>query len=112
MATPSVAGLVAYFLNIFGRGTTPEQMRDYIVQFSNKNQLTGIRKQILAAGALPNLSDLPNSFGYRQSFGVQQLPAIEIERHTPFHPFYNLTRKYPRAHILSLEYHTLLIAPS
>jgi len=42
MATPAVAGLVAYFLNIFGRGTTPEQMRDYVVQFSNKNQLTGI----------------------------------------------------------------------
>ena len=45
MATPNVAGLVAYFLNIFGRGTTPEEMRDYIVQFSNQNQLTGIRKQ-------------------------------------------------------------------
>jgi len=42
MATPSVAGLVAYLLNIFGPQTTPAQMVGNIKQLATKNALSDI----------------------------------------------------------------------
>lgn len=44
MATPAVAGLVAYSLNIIGPKTSPAAMSNYIVQLATKNALSGVRK--------------------------------------------------------------------
>lgn len=46
MATPNVAGLVAYFLPIIGRATSPAAMSDYIKAVSTKNTLSDIRELI------------------------------------------------------------------
>jgi subtilisin family serine protease len=45
MATPSVAGLVAYLLNVLGLKTSPAKMVEYITQLANKNALSNIRKR-------------------------------------------------------------------
>ncbi|KAF9787161.1 serine protease [Thelephora terrestris] len=42
MATPAVAGLVAYLLNIFGKATTPATMSLLIQQLATKNALSNI----------------------------------------------------------------------
>lgn len=44
MATPNVAGLVAYFLPIIGTSTTPAAMSSHIRQVSTKNALGDIRE--------------------------------------------------------------------
>lgn len=44
MATPNVAGVVAYFLNIYGRNTNPAAMRNLIVNSSTQNKLSNIRE--------------------------------------------------------------------
>ena len=44
MATPAVAGLVAYLLGIFGKATTPATMSLLIQQLATKNALSNIRK--------------------------------------------------------------------
>lgn len=44
MATPAVAGLVAYSLNILGRGATPAEMSDHIKQLATQNALSNIRE--------------------------------------------------------------------
>ena len=48
MATPAVAGLVAYSLNIVGRGTAPAEMSEYITQLATENALGNIRKRSLS----------------------------------------------------------------
>lgn len=42
MATPAVAGLVAYFLNIIGETTSPADMSDYIKRLATKDALSDI----------------------------------------------------------------------
>jgi len=44
MATPNVAGLVAYFLPIIGTETSPAAMSDHIRKVSTRGALSGIRK--------------------------------------------------------------------
>ena len=44
MATPNVAGLVAYFLPMIGRSTSPAAVSDYIKQMSTKGALGNIRE--------------------------------------------------------------------
>ena len=44
MATPSIAGLVAYFLNVIGPSTSPAAMSDYIKTWSTKDALRDVRK--------------------------------------------------------------------
>ena len=44
MATPNVAGLVAYFLPIIGTSTSPAAMSNYIKQVSTKGALRNIRE--------------------------------------------------------------------
>lgn len=45
MATPAVAGLVAYFLNIIDRETTPAEMSKYVSQLATEGALSNIRKR-------------------------------------------------------------------
>lgn len=45
MATPAVAGLVAYLLNIVGPKTSPAVMSDHITQLSTTGVLSDIRKR-------------------------------------------------------------------
>jgi len=42
MATPAVAGLVAYLLNLYGTGTPPAAMRNIITELATKNALSDI----------------------------------------------------------------------
>jgi subtilisin family serine protease len=44
MATPNVAGLVAYFLSSPNPPTTPAAMSEYIKQVSTKGVVTGMRE--------------------------------------------------------------------
>lgn len=44
MATPNVAGLVAYFLPIIGPSTSPAAMSDFIKTLSTKSALSGVRE--------------------------------------------------------------------
>jgi subtilisin family serine protease len=44
MATPAVAGLVAYLLNVFDEISTPDLMRTYIQSTATMGKLTDIRK--------------------------------------------------------------------
>lgn len=50
MAAPAVAGLVAYSLNIIGKGSSPADMSKYISQLATEGALSNIRKRLLAAG--------------------------------------------------------------
>lgn len=45
MATPAVAGLVAYSLNVIGQDTTPANMSEYISQLATEGALSNIRKR-------------------------------------------------------------------
>lgn len=45
MATPNVAGLIAYFLPIVGTSTSPAAMGDFIKKVSTGGVLTNIREQ-------------------------------------------------------------------
>ena len=44
MATPAVAGLVAYFVNIYGPTTPPAVMSSHITELATRNALSNIRK--------------------------------------------------------------------
>jgi hypothetical protein len=44
MATPNVAGLVAYFLPIIGQSTSPAAMSNFIERMSTKGVLGGMRE--------------------------------------------------------------------
>lgn len=59
MATPCVAGLVAYFLPILGTSTSPAAMSNYIKRISTKGVLKNIRELTFRLMAL---SFSPDSF--------------------------------------------------
>ena len=52
MATPAVAGLVAYFLNTIGKPTTPAEMKDHIEELATRGALKNIRMRSLVAVVL------------------------------------------------------------
>lgn len=52
MATPAVAGLVAYFLNILDPKPSPAAMSDYIKQLATRDALSDIRKRTFSTGSI------------------------------------------------------------
>lgn len=73
MATPAVAGMVAYFLNILGPKTSPETMSGYITMQASLLKLSNIRKSTFLSMffPLPTHVDHFDSCGDLQPLGVQ-----------------------------------------
>ena len=74
MATPAVAGLVAYFLNDIGPNTSPQAMRQHIQNTATKFVLSNSKSTLLSIFSF--FLTRFHSFDGPQSFGLQQLPSV------------------------------------